>query len=87
MLRNCHKLNTVVAVVHDARKDRVLEIGVRRHGGFLSSHSNVALVDAQTCGVQKTRRLTIGDLEGVVVSGEIPVNTDVTLLVSLLRLQ
>lgn len=55
MLHNCHELNAVVAVVHDARKDGVLEIRVRRDGGLLSGHSNMALVDAQTRRVQKTR--------------------------------
>lgn len=84
MLHDCHKLNAVVAVVHDTGKDGVLEVGVRRDGGFFSSHSNVTLVDAQTGCVQKTRWLAIGDLEGVIVSGEIPVNADITLLVSLL---
>lgn len=87
MLHNRHELNAVVAVVHDARKDGVLEIRVRRDGGLLSGHSNMALVDAQTRRVQKTRCLTIGDLESVVVGGEIPVNADVTLLIFPLQLQ
>ena len=55
VLHNRHELNAVVAVVHDARKDGVLEIRVRRDGGLLSGHSNMALVDAQTRRVQKTR--------------------------------
>lgn len=87
VLHDSHELNAVVTVAHDARKDRVLEIGVRRDGGLFPGHSNVTFVDAQTRCVQKTRWLTIGDLEGVVMSSEIPVNADVTLRVSPLLLQ